>query len=69
MTSARVTPINEKSDVWTKLAAPLPLGVISWRQDGKVTARDGSTSRGSSRISKPTRFASVSTALCQVSGT
>jgi hypothetical protein len=41
MTSARVTPINEKSDVWTKLAAPLPLGVISWRQDGKVTARDG----------------------------
>jgi hypothetical protein len=31
----------EKTDVWTKLAAPLPVGVISWRQDGKVTARDG----------------------------
>jgi hypothetical protein len=31
----------EKTDVWAKLAAPLPAGVISWRQDGKVTAREG----------------------------
>lgn len=31
----------DKTDVWAKLSAPLPSGVISWRQDGKVTARDG----------------------------
>jgi hypothetical protein len=31
----------EKTDVWAKLSAPLPAGVISWRQDGKITARDG----------------------------
>jgi hypothetical protein len=31
----------EKTDVWAKLAAPVPSGVISWRQDGKVMARDG----------------------------
>jgi len=31
----------ENTDVWAKLAAPLPSGVISWRQDGKPTARDG----------------------------
>jgi hypothetical protein len=29
------------SDVWARLCAPLPAGVISWRQDGKVMARDG----------------------------
>src|SRR5687768_17974402 len=29
------------TDVWAKLAAPVPTDVISWRQDGKVTARDG----------------------------
>jgi hypothetical protein len=31
----------EKTEVWAKLAAPVPGGAISWRQDGKVTARDG----------------------------
>jgi hypothetical protein len=30
-----------KTDVWAKLSAPVPSGAISWRQDGKVTARDG----------------------------
>lgn len=38
---ARQDNYTEKSDVWTKLSAPVPTGVISWRQDGKVTARDG----------------------------
>ena len=31
----------EKADIWTKLAAPLPHGVISWRQDGRPIQRDG----------------------------
>src|SRR5215212_9165381 len=31
----------DKSDIWSKLAGPLPGGVISWRQDGKPTHRDG----------------------------
>ena len=31
----------DKTDVWSKLAAPLPGGVVSWRQDGKPSARDG----------------------------
>jgi hypothetical protein len=31
----------DKTDIWSKLAAPLPQGVISWRQDGKPTHRDG----------------------------
>src|SRR5215212_1111582 len=31
----------DKTDIWSKLAAPLPQGVISWRQDGKPTQRDG----------------------------
>jgi hypothetical protein len=31
----------DKTDIWSKLAAPLPAGVISWRQDGKPTHRDG----------------------------
>ena len=34
---------TEKVDVWSKLAAPLPAGVISWRQDGKPVTRDGRT--------------------------
>src|SRR5215210_1130950 len=38
---ARQDAYIEKTDVWAKLAAPVPSGVISWRQDGKVTARDG----------------------------
>jgi hypothetical protein len=31
----------DKSDTWSKLAAPLPAGVISWRQDGRTIQRDG----------------------------
>jgi hypothetical protein len=38
---ARQDAYIEKTDVWARLSAPLPAGVISWRQDGKVTARDG----------------------------
>lgn len=38
---ARQDAYIEKTDVWAKLSAPVPSGVISWRQDGKVTARDG----------------------------
>jgi hypothetical protein len=39
--TARQDAYIEKTDVWTKLAAPVPQGAISWRQDGKITARDG----------------------------
>jgi hypothetical protein len=38
---ARQDTYTEKSDVWAKLSAPVPTGAISWRQDGKVTGRDG----------------------------
>ena len=38
---ARQDSYIEKTDVWAKLSAPVPSGVISWRQDGKATARDG----------------------------
>jgi hypothetical protein len=38
---ARQDAYIEKTDVWSKLSAPVPAGAISWRQDGKVTARDG----------------------------
>jgi len=38
---ARQDTYTEKSDVWAKLSAPVPTGAISWRQDGKVTPRDG----------------------------
>src|ERR671932_1349111 len=31
----------DKTDIWSKLAAPLPPGVISWRQDGRPIQRDG----------------------------
>ena len=31
----------DKTDLWSKLAAPLPVGVISWRQDGRPSQRDG----------------------------
>ena len=31
----------DKSNIWAALAAPLPTGVISWRQDGRPVARDG----------------------------
>jgi hypothetical protein len=31
----------DKVDIWSALAAPLPPGVISWRQDGRPLSRDG----------------------------
>ena len=31
----------DKMDIWSKLSAPLPAGVISWRQDGHPIQRDG----------------------------
>jgi hypothetical protein len=31
----------DKTDIWSALAAPLPAGVISWRQDGRPVTRDG----------------------------
>jgi hypothetical protein len=31
----------DKIDIWAALAAPLPAGVISWRQDGRPITRDG----------------------------
>jgi hypothetical protein len=31
----------DKVDIWSALAAPLPAGVISWRQDGRTITRDG----------------------------
>jgi hypothetical protein len=31
----------DKTDIWAQLSAPLPEGVISWRQDGRAIARDG----------------------------
>lgn len=33
--------MNRGDGAWTKLSAPVPNGAISWRQDGKVTAREG----------------------------
>jgi len=30
----------EKIDIWAQLSAPLPTGVISWRQDGRAVQRD-----------------------------
>ena len=38
---ARHETYTDKTDLWAKLAAPLPPGVVAWRQDGKVVARDG----------------------------
>src|SRR5438105_9008032 len=38
---ARQDAYIEKTDVWAMLSAPVPSGAISWRQDGKITARDG----------------------------
>jgi len=32
---------TEKADIWSRLAELLPNGVVYWRQDGKVIARDG----------------------------
>jgi len=38
---ARHETYTDKTDIWAKLAAPLPAGVVSWRQDGKISSRDG----------------------------
>src|SRR5215212_4057008 len=38
---ARHDTHTEKVDIWSRLAEPLPNGVVYWRQDGKVIARDG----------------------------
>jgi hypothetical protein len=38
---ARHDTHTEKADVWSRLAEPLPNGVVYWRQDGKVISRDG----------------------------
>jgi len=32
---------TEKADIWSRLAEPLPNGIVYWRQDGKIIARDG----------------------------
>src|ERR671939_170815 len=32
---------EQMTDVWAELAAPLPPGVVAWRQDGRPVARDG----------------------------
>lgn len=32
---------KEQAEVWAQLAAPLPSGVISWRQDGRPISQDG----------------------------
>jgi hypothetical protein len=33
--------MSEKQDVWARLSAPVNKGAVSWRQDGKVHAKDG----------------------------
>jgi Rad52/22 family double-strand break repair protein len=38
---ARQETFNAKDEVWSALAAPVPAGTISWRQDGKPVTRDG----------------------------
>jgi hypothetical protein len=38
---ARHEAATDKQDVWAQLAAPLPTGVIAWRQDGRPIHRDG----------------------------
>jgi hypothetical protein len=38
---ARHEAASDKQDVWAQLAAPLPTGVIAWRQDGRPIHRDG----------------------------
>jgi hypothetical protein len=40
MIARHETHLN-KDDIWSALSAPLPPGVISWRQDGRPIARDG----------------------------
>jgi len=41
MTISRQDAYIEKTDVWAKLAAPLPSGAISWRIDSQPKDRDG----------------------------
>jgi hypothetical protein len=43
MISTHDTPLLDRCDVWARLSAPLPAGVIAWRQDGKPMTRDGHT--------------------------
>ena len=31
----------DKTNIWSALAAPLPAGVVAWRQDGRAVQRDG----------------------------
>jgi len=38
---ARHDAHTDKADIWSRLAEPLPNGVVYWRQDGKVINRDG----------------------------
>jgi hypothetical protein len=38
---ARQDGYTEGSDIWATLCAPVPTAGISWRQDGKVSARGG----------------------------
>jgi len=38
---ARHEATVEKMDIWAQLSAPLPTGVIAWRQDGRAIQRDG----------------------------
>jgi hypothetical protein len=38
---ARHEVATDKTDIWALLSAPLPDGVISWRQDGRPVQRDG----------------------------
>jgi len=38
---ARHEVASDKTDIWAQLSAPLPDGVISWRQDGRPIQRDG----------------------------
>jgi len=40
MIARHETPLD-KHDIWSALSAPLPPGVISWRQDGRPMTRDG----------------------------
>lgn len=37
---ARHETTADKHDIWSQLSAPLPAGVISWRQDGRPVQRD-----------------------------
>ncbi|HEY0997713.1 MAG TPA: Rad52/Rad22 family DNA repair protein [Gemmatimonadaceae bacterium] len=38
---ARHETALDGKDLWARLAAPVPAGTISWRQDGRAVARDG----------------------------